>query len=113
MNFQVYIVPQNATRMKKIALGKIKTNCIHLVFIMVEAWINDRMDTDHHHAKRVKHEQVKLVTFDDKGSGAVEADLHIAALAFDPEEYLAGKKVLRGLDYLVLEPVFLGFYRYC
>jgi spore coat polysaccharide biosynthesis predicted glycosyltransferase SpsG len=44
------------------------------------------------------------VTFDDRGDGARDADLHIAALAFDPNETLAGHKILRGIDYLLLNP---------
>ncbi|WLE95578.1 MAG: hypothetical protein QTN59_12915 [Candidatus Electrothrix communis] len=70
----------------------------------VEVWINDRLDTDVDHCKRVKSCGIPLVTFDDRGLGATMADLHIAALAFDNEEVLAGHQVLRGVDYLVLNP---------
>ena len=66
-------------------------------------WINDRLDTDAAHAAHVRAAGVALVTFDDRGSGAALADLHIAALAFDAGQ-LGGKKVLRGVDYLVLNP---------
>jgi spore coat polysaccharide biosynthesis predicted glycosyltransferase SpsG len=44
------------------------------------------------------------VTFDDRGTGAALADLHVAALAFDVQEKLAGARVLRGADYLILNP---------
>ena len=68
----------------------------------ITLWINDRLDTDACHAKNIKLAGVPLVTFDDRGSGAAFADLHIAALSFDRKEPLRGKKVLRGIKYLVL-----------
>jgi len=70
----------------------------------IQVWINDRLDTDPRHADRVKRRGVSLVTFDDRGAGAARADLHIAALAFDPDEPLPGRRVLRGVDYLILNP---------
>jgi spore coat polysaccharide biosynthesis predicted glycosyltransferase SpsG len=68
----------------------------------VTLWLNDRLDTDIRHAQRIKAESIPLVTFDDRGTGATQADLHIAALAFDEEEQLAGNRLLRGADYLIL-----------
>ena len=53
-------------------------------------------------ARAVKDTGIPLVTFDDRGAGASLADLHIAALAFDVDEPLSGKRVVRGLDYLIL-----------
>ncbi|NBX33612.1 MAG: glycosyl transferase, partial [Planctomycetes bacterium] len=70
----------------------------------ITCWINDRLDTDARHAAHIKAAGIPLATFDDRGSGAAQADLHIAALAFDAQENLAGAKVLRGTDYLVLNP---------
>ncbi|MDH5666799.1 MAG: hypothetical protein OEY86_02160 [Nitrospira sp.] len=70
----------------------------------ITLWVNDRLDTDVRHAEHVKAAGVPLVTFDDRGTGAVLADLHVAALAFDPQESLAGARVLRGADYLILNP---------
>ena len=70
----------------------------------ITCWINDRLDTDARHAAQIKAAGIPLATFDDRGSGAAQADLHIAALAFDAKENLAGAKVLRGADYLVLNP---------
>lgn len=70
----------------------------------ITVWINDRLDTDVQHARHVKQAGVKLVTFDDRGSGAALADLQIAGLAFDEAESLQGKKILRGVDYLILNP---------
>lgn len=64
-------------------------------------WINDRLDTDIRHSQKVKYRGIKLVTFDDRGSGAAYADLHFAPLAFD-DMPLQGGKILRGPAYLVL-----------
>lgn len=70
----------------------------------IRVWINDRLDTDLRHAREVKTCGVKLVTFDDRGSGAAAADLHVAALAFDGLDELRGQRVLQGAAYLVLSP---------
>lgn len=67
-------------------------------------WVNDRLDTTSHHARKVKAMGIPLVTFDDLGSGAAMADLHVAALASYENEKLAGSLVLRGANYLVLNP---------
>ena len=70
----------------------------------VSLWINDRLNTDIRHATRIKYCNVPLVTFDDCGTGAVLADLHIAALILDDAESLAGQTVLHGIKYLILNP---------
>lgn len=70
----------------------------------ITVWINDRLDTDVRHAWHVKQAGAKLVTFDDRGSGASLADLHIAGLAFEEAEHLQGAKILRGVNYLILDP---------
>lgn len=70
----------------------------------IHVWINDRLNTDERHAFHVKRRKIPLVTFDDRGTGAGQADLNIAALSFDPNELLLGHRVLRGVDYLVLNP---------
>lgn len=70
----------------------------------IRVWINDRHDTDSRHALHVKRRDRPLVTFDDQGSGAASADLHIAALAFDQQKKLQGRRVLRGVEYLILNP---------
>jgi len=67
-------------------------------------WVNDRLDTGRDHAERVKAAGLALVTFDDRGAGAALADLHVAALALDQEEYLGGQHVLRGPEFLILAP---------
>lgn len=77
----------------------------------ITVWINDRLDTDARHAQQVKKTGVKLVTFDDRGKGASLADLHIAALAFDEAEQLQGNNVLRGPNYLILNPEIERFKR--
>lgn len=70
----------------------------------ITLWVNDRLDTDIRHAEKIKAAGIPLVTFDDRGTGAALADLHIAALAFDEQEQLAGARLLRGADYLILNP---------
>ncbi len=65
-------------------------------------WINDRLDTDEKHALRVKSHAIQLVTFDDCGSGAKHADIHVAALAQAHQPMPEGAQILRGLDYLIL-----------
>ncbi|MDO8291978.1 MAG: hypothetical protein Q7T29_03775 [Gallionella sp.] len=70
----------------------------------ITLWLNDRLDTDLRHAEKIKATGIPLVTFDDRGTGATLADLHIAALAFDEQERLGGAKLLRGADYLILNP---------
>jgi spore coat polysaccharide biosynthesis predicted glycosyltransferase SpsG len=70
----------------------------------ITLWVNDRLDTDRRHAEKIKAGGITLVTFDDRGTGVVLADLHVAALASDPQEQLAGARLLRGPDYLILNP---------
>ncbi len=64
-------------------------------------WINDRLETDENHAINVKNNGCKLITFDDIGSGARYTDLNVCGLFFN-REGLKGKKVLRGIEYLIL-----------
>lgn len=77
----------------------------------ITLWLNDRLDTDIRHAEKVKSSGIPLVTFDDRGTGAVLADLHVAALAFDPQEQLAGARLLRGPDFLILNPQISSYRR--
>ena len=67
-------------------------------------WINDRLNTDAVHAARIKALGLKLVTFDDLGSGAALADIQVAALAGVRGENPVGLNVLVGLEYLILTP---------
>lgn len=69
----------------------------------IDVWINDRLDTDVRHARHVKQADARLVTFDDRGSGASLADLQIAGLVFDEAESLQGARILRGVNYLILD----------
>jgi len=70
----------------------------------ITLWLNDRLNTDVRHADKVKATGIPLVTFDDRGTGAVLADVQIAALAFDAQEWFAGARLLCGADYLILNP---------
>lgn len=69
-----------------------------------KVWINDRLNTDAEHAGRIKRAGLWLCTFDDTGSGATLADLHVAALANVRGESPAGKRTLIGTDYLIFPP---------
>jgi len=77
----------------------------------ISVWIYDRHRTDIRSAARVKAMSVPLAMLDDRGSGAAVADLHFAALAFEPNEILAGKRILRGLKYLILDPEIRNYRR--
>ena len=77
----------------------------------ISIWINDRLNTDIIHAKKIKSKNIPLVTFDDRGEGAVLSDINIAALSFDPAEQLYGSKTLRGIDYLILDPLIESYAR--
>lgn len=81
--------------------------------LRASAWINDRLDTTAAHVERVKATGLPVVTFDDRGSGAAQSDLNVAALVFDPEEVarLQGVRVLTGVDHLVLNPAIARFRR--
>ena len=74
-------------------------------------WINDRLDTLKEHASLIKEMSIPLVTFDDRGSGAALADLHVAALSFQDYQNLAGIQVLQGVDYLILNPEISNYQR--
>jgi spore coat polysaccharide biosynthesis predicted glycosyltransferase SpsG len=67
-------------------------------------WINDRLDTNLVQAQSVKQTGLPFATFDDRGAGASLADLHIAALAFAADQPLGGRRVVRGHEYLILNP---------
>ena len=77
----------------------------------ITLWVNDRLNTEAGHACKIRATGVPLVTFDDRGTGAELANLHIAALAFDCEERLGGDKLLRGVDYLILNSQISNFIR--
>lgn len=77
----------------------------------VNVWVNDRLDTDLVHARNVKKNDIVLVTFDDRGSGAELADIHFAALVFEGREQLRGEKLFTGPEYLILNPEINEFRR--
>ncbi len=66
-------------------------------------WINDRLDTKIEHIKNLKKNQLKVITFDDLGDAAQNYDLNICGLFFNNEK-LKGKEILRGIEYLILNP---------
>lgn len=76
-----------------------------------KVWVNDRLQTDADHAIRIKDLGLRLGTFDDLGSGAALADIHVAALAGVRGENPQGAKLLTGLKYLILAPEIAHFRR--
>jgi len=70
----------------------------------IDVWINDRLTTGKAHALRVKNAGAKLITMDDHGPGADLSDLHVASLSFSESEPPRGRRVLQGIDYLILSP---------
>jgi spore coat polysaccharide biosynthesis predicted glycosyltransferase SpsG len=70
----------------------------------IRIWVNDRLDTAAAHAAGVRGAGAHLVTFDDRGTGAAQADLNIVAIPANDDEPLAGQRVLRGVANLVLDP---------
>jgi len=67
----------------------------------IKYWINDRLDTDEKHAFHIKNKNIKLITFDDLGSGAKYSDINICGLFFHNEN-LEGARILKGVKYLIL-----------
>ncbi len=70
----------------------------------VSTWINDRLETSYSHSKIIKENDLKLITFDDTGEGAIKADLNVASLIFKPKSDIKGKIVLQGHKYLIMDP---------
>ena len=67
----------------------------------IKYWLNDRLDTDEQHAQGVKKQDVRLITFDDLGSGSAYSDINICGLFFKNEN-IQGSKILKGVKYLIL-----------
>lgn len=74
-------------------------------------WINDRLETSSTHAAKIKDYGINLVTFDDSGKGSEYADIHVAALAITQSRKAFGKKVLSGVEYLILSPEIMKYRR--
>jgi spore coat polysaccharide biosynthesis predicted glycosyltransferase SpsG len=67
----------------------------------IKYWINDRLDTNEIHAKNIIKNKIKLITFDDLGRGARLSNINICGLFFNNDN-LEGQKILKGIDYLIL-----------
>ena len=67
----------------------------------VDFWINDRLNTTEKHSLNIKKNQIKLITFDDLGSGAKNSDINVCGLFFNNSN-LQGKQILKGKNYLIL-----------
>ncbi|MDD5594686.1 MAG: glycosyl transferase [Candidatus Omnitrophica bacterium] len=77
----------------------------------IDFWINDRLETKIEHAHNVKRNNVMLITFDDRGSGAAIADINFGSLAFNFNYPLKGINVFKGTDYLILNKEIDNFRR--
>lgn len=77
----------------------------------IDVWVNDMLDTDIKYARNIKKNNIKLVTFDDRGNGAEIADIHVAALAFASGGDPKGNMVLAGHEYLILNKDIARFKR--
>lgn len=72
----------------------------------VDIWVDDCLETTREHTEEVQQSGAKVVTFDNFGSGVADADLHIASLpAFYEQHPVQGKKVLKGVEWLILNPL--------
>jgi spore coat polysaccharide biosynthesis predicted glycosyltransferase SpsG len=69
----------------------------------IKYWVNDRLDTEKKHVSNLKNGSYspKIITFDDLGTGAVLSDINVCGLFFNKEN-IKGKKILKGVDYLIL-----------
>lgn len=70
----------------------------------IRVWINDRFETSAEHALKVLAAGAALATFNDRGSGAALAHLHVSAVRLGETERPGGRRVLSGLQYLVVDP---------
>jgi len=70
----------------------------------IDLWVNDRLDTSDLHVIRVRKSGVPVVTFDDRGTGAALSDANVAGLSFGEDPALTGRRVFRGVDYIILDP---------
>lgn len=97
------ILKKNNIEFKTINLNDIKSNWEENIIKQYNIlyWINDRLDTKEEHAINIKKNNVTLITFDDLGTGAEFSDINICGLFFNKKN-LKGKKVLKGIEYLIL-----------
>jgi spore coat polysaccharide biosynthesis predicted glycosyltransferase SpsG len=76
-----------------------------------KVWVNDRLQTDAVHARRINELGLRLVTFDDLGGGAALADIHVTALSGVRGETPQGLNVLMGLKFLIMPPEIVRYRR--
>lgn len=69
----------------------------------ITIWLNDRMGTDLRSSKQIKSAGACLFAIDDTGDGAALCDLNIVPIPAQGVHY-GGKRVLTGVQYLVLNP---------
>lgn len=74
-------------------------------------WVNDRLATEEQHVLCLKASGLTVMTFDDSGAGAALSDLNVFALAEARGETPKGKRVLQGLEYLIMPPEISNYRR--
>lgn len=70
----------------------------------ISVWIDDSFETSLAHAQALLAARVRRVTFNDRGPGAELADLHVCAVRLGESSEPRGRRILSGLEYLVLDP---------
>lgn len=66
--------------------------------------ILDQLDTDPSYIKKLKKSGAKIITFEDMGRGALEADLLVSDLYENP--YVTREKQLSGVRFTIMAPAF-------
>lgn len=77
----------------------------------IDAWINDRLNTEIKHAGNIKKNSIGLVSFDDRGSGAELTDINFGSLPYNFNYNLKGARTLKGIEYLALNKKISEFRR--
>lgn len=69
----------------------------------IDIWLNDRFESSYEHCINVKKTNTLLSAIDDCGSGTKLVDIHFVGMMFGTaDENIGGKRILRGLDYCIL-----------
>lgn len=69
----------------------------------IDIWLNDRFESSYEHCMNVKNADTLLAAIDDCGNGTKLVDIHFVGMMFGTaDENIGGKRILRGLDYCIL-----------
>jgi spore coat polysaccharide biosynthesis predicted glycosyltransferase SpsG len=70
----------------------------------ISTWINDRLDTTAEHCEAVVSAGARIVGLDDRGPAAALLDINVAPLPVASGVRPAGKLILSGLQYMIVNP---------